>query len=97
MARITREQLAKLQKKFKTDSAIGTIFGISRQAVHQLRIKFRIPSLTEKNKDRNFEMQKLFENGYTGTEVAKKFSLSVSQTYRVIKEIQKKQKKNPKP
>ena len=37
MARISKAQLLKLQKKFKTDAAIGEQFGITRQAVHQLR------------------------------------------------------------
>ena len=37
MPRITKSQLIKLQKKFKTDAAIGEQFGITRQAIHQLR------------------------------------------------------------
>ena len=32
MARITKAQLIKLQKKLKTDAKIGEQFGISRQA-----------------------------------------------------------------
>jgi hypothetical protein len=46
MARISKAQLIKLQKKLKTDAAIGEQFGITRQAVHLLRKKFDIRVVT---------------------------------------------------
>jgi hypothetical protein len=48
MAKISKDQLVKLQKKYITDHAIGKLFGISRQAVHQLRNKYGIPPVEEK-------------------------------------------------
>ena len=45
MARITKSQLVTLQKKLKRDAAIGAEFGITRQAVHQLRKKYGIVSV----------------------------------------------------
>ena len=38
MAKINKSQLIKLQGKYVTDDAIGKLYGISRQAVHRLRI-----------------------------------------------------------
>ena len=42
MARIGKNQLIKLQKKYKTDEAIAKLYGITRQAVHRIRNKYGI-------------------------------------------------------
>ncbi|NLD98578.1 MAG: hypothetical protein GX640_01775 [Fibrobacter sp.] len=94
MARISKAQLIKLQKKFKTDAAIGEQFGITRQAVHQLRKKYGIESSLADNPERNAEIAKLYEDGTSGTALAKKFKLSISQTYRIINEAKKAAKKS---
>lgn len=93
MARISKQQLIKLQKKLKTDAAIGEQFGITRQAVHQLRKKYGIDSSIVDNPIRNAKIVKLYETGTSGTTLAKKFKLSVSQTYRVINESKGAKKK----
>jgi len=93
MARISKSQLIQLQKTLKTDEKIGKKFGITRQAVHQLRRKYGIPSNLAKNADRNAKILKTFKSGLSGTAVAKKFGLSISQTYRVINESKKTGKK----
>ncbi|KMQ50855.1 hypothetical protein CHISP_2206 [Chitinispirillum alkaliphilum] len=93
MARISKSQLVKLQKKFKTDAAIGEQFGITRQAIHQLRKKYGIESRIAQNGARNAEIVELYNSGKSGTALAKKFKLSVSQTYRIINETQKKKPK----
>ena len=85
MARISKQQLIKLQAKYKTDDAIGTLFGITRQAVHQLRNKYGIMPLEDKHEDRNNEIAKAYKTGVPGTKLAKKFKLSVSQAYRIIR------------
>jgi hypothetical protein len=95
MARISKAQLIKLQKKFKTDAAIGEQFGITRQAVHQLRKKYEIESSLADNPQRNGDIVKAYEGGASGTALAKKFGLSISQTYRIINESNK-SKKAPK-
>jgi DNA invertase Pin-like site-specific DNA recombinase len=92
MPRLTREQLIKLQKRYKTDNAIGAIFGITRQAIHQLRNRYGIVSVAEKNRERNQEMAKLFQSDVAGTELAAKFEISVSQVYRILNDLHKKQK-----
>lgn len=84
MARISKVQLEKLQKKYKTDEAIGTLFGISRQAVHQLRDKYGIDPVSDKHRERNEEVRRLYGQGMSGITLAKKHKLSISQTYRII-------------
>ena len=84
MARISKAQLIKLQKSLKTDQRIGEKFGITRQAVHQMRNVYGIPSNIAKNKERNAKIVKAYKAGTSGTAIAKKFGLSISQTYRVI-------------
>jgi hypothetical protein len=90
MARITKVELLKLQKKLETDEAIGKNLGITRQAVHQWRKKYGIDSRWELNPDRNKKMSALYKTGKTGSEIAKKFGLSLSQTYRLIGKRKKK-------
>jgi hypothetical protein len=90
MPRFTREQLIKLQKRHKTDQAIAEIFGITRQAVHLLRAQYSIPRMCEKSKDRDREIYRLFKKGALGSELSRRFELSVSQCYRVIRKIQAK-------
>jgi transposase len=93
MARISKTELIKLQKKLKTDEAIGKKFGVTRQAVHQLRKKYKIDSVIAKNDERNARIVKAYKSGASGTALSKKFDLSVSQTYRVINGIKKAGKK----
>ena len=93
MARISKTQLIKLQKKLQTDAAIGEQFGITRQAVHQLRKKYGLDSSLADNPKRNAEIVAMYGGGASGTALAKKFKLSISQTYRIINESKKKTKK----
>lgn len=86
MARISKTELIRLQKKFKTDARIGEEFGITRQAVHQLRKKYGIESRTAGNPDRNKEMVSLRDSGHSVEAIAKKYKLSIPQTYRILKE-----------
>lgn len=84
MARITKTQLVRLQKKLKTDAAIGREFGITRQAVHQMRRKYNIPSNLIQNPDRNEKIYNEYKEGVLVTKLIKKYKISVSQTYRII-------------
>jgi hypothetical protein len=93
MARISKTQLIKLQKQLKTDAAIGEQFGITRQAVHQLRKKYAVESSLADNPERNADIIEAYGKGASGTALAKKFKLSISQTYRIINETKKKTKK----
>ncbi len=89
MARVTREELLTLQEVHKTDAAVGTFLGISRQAVHQLRSKFIVTPIKRKSEPRNLEIQQEYQNGVPGTELARRYNLSVSQTYRILGEMKK--------
>jgi DNA invertase Pin-like site-specific DNA recombinase len=83
-ARISKNDLIRLQKTLKTDDSIGKKFGITRQAIHQMRKKYGIASNLAKNDERNNKIFVLYNKGSTGMAIAKKFGLSVSQTYRII-------------
>ncbi len=100
MAKISKAKLAQLQKRLKTDAKIGEQYGITRQAVHQLRKKYGIESVIAKNAERNQKIVVAYEKGASGTALAKKFKLSISQTYRIISESKggkkKAKKKAPK-
>jgi len=85
MARISKQQLIKLQAKYKTDDAIGKLFRITRQAVFQLRLKYGIVPVADKYQSRNAEILKAYQSGIPGTKLAKKFKISMSQTYRIIR------------
>jgi Mor family transcriptional regulator len=84
MARIGKNQLLSLQKKYKTDESIGKLYGISRQAVHQLRVKYGITPVADKNKVRDEDIVRLYREGTSGTKLARKFKMSISQTYRIL-------------
>jgi Mor family transcriptional regulator len=93
MAKLSKTQLVALQKKLGTDQAIGDKVGVTRQAIHQLRNKYGIASLIAKNAERNKKILSIYKTGKTGTDISKKFDLSVSQTYRIISLAGKKKKK----
>ena len=84
MAKITKAQFVKLQRKHMTDARIGNALGITRQAVHQLRKKLGVESTLAGNRDRNAAIVEAYAAGETGTSIAKKHRLSISQTYRII-------------
>jgi Mor family transcriptional regulator len=93
MAKLTKQQLITLQKKLGTDQAIGDKVGVTRQAIHQLRNKYGVASLIAKNAERNKKIVSQYKGGKTGTDIAKKYDLSVSQTYRIISLSQKGKKR----
>jgi Mor family transcriptional regulator len=84
MARISKSELIKLQRTLVTDAAIGDKFKITRQAVHQLRKKYGIESSLADNPERNAKIIAAYKKGSTGVVLAKKFELSISQTYRIL-------------
>ena len=84
MSRISKVELIKLQKILKTDARIAKKYSITRQAVQLMRKKYGIESRLVNNPARNKKMRAMYKAGKTGTEIAKKFGLSMSQTYRMI-------------
>ena len=93
MPKMSKAQFVKLQKKHKTDAAIGEALGVTRQAVHQLRKKLGVESSAADNSGRNATIVQAYAAGMAGTAIAKKYGLSISQTYRVINAAKGKAKK----
>ena len=93
MARIGKSQLISLQRKLGTDEKIGKKFGISRQAVHQLRKRLGLVSRRVRNPERNARIVAMYAAGASARSLAEKFDLSLSQTFRIIKQARKKRKK----
>jgi len=82
--KVTKGQLSKLQKAHKTDSRIGSALGLSRQSVHQLRKKLGVRTASADKPSRDAEIAAAYIAGETGIAIAKKFGVSISQTYRII-------------
>ncbi len=82
--KVTKGQLNKLQKTLKTDSQIGEALGLSRQSVHQLRKRLGVAAASKDKPERDAEIAAAYIGGMTGIEIAKKFGMSISQTYRII-------------
>jgi hypothetical protein len=93
MAKITKPQFVALQKKYVTDAAIAAALGVGRQSVTQLRVKFRLKPPQPHVQARNALMIEAYESGETGISIAKKYGLSMSQTYRVLDAALNKPKK----
>jgi Mor family transcriptional regulator len=86
MPKISKQELIELQKSLVTDEAIGKKFGVKRQAIHQMRKKYGIKSSLADNPERNAKIIAAYKKGAFGPALAKKFELSISQTYRIIHE-----------
>jgi Mor family transcriptional regulator len=93
MSKLSKAELIKLHKKLGTDEAIGKKVGVTRQAIFWLRKKYGIESTYADNPERNAKIVALYQKGTVGTALAKKFGLSVSQTYRIIDTVGKKKAK----
>jgi hypothetical protein len=82
--KVTKSRLSKLRRNLKTDARIGRELGVSRQSVHQLRKKMGISTAASERRERDAEIAAAYIAGETGIAIAKKFGVSVSQTYRII-------------
>ena len=85
MPRLTKQELLRLQKTLLVDQKIADKFGITRQAVHQIREKYGIPCILNRNRKRNDQINRLYNGGIPVVGIAKKFKLSICQIYRVIR------------
>jgi hypothetical protein len=86
MPRISRDQLIRLQKKYHTDEAVGNLLGVTRQYVHQLRNALGVPVVSDRHGKRNGEIARLYATGTSGAKLARRFRISVSQVYRVLRD-----------
>lgn len=83
----SKQQLLKLQNKFGTDEKIGLQFAISRQAVHQARKRFGIPSaFYDRMMDKHMHIMHDYEWIESSVkELARKHRISLSHCYRILK------------
>jgi len=84
MACVSKAELQKLQKTLVTDDAIGKKFGISRQAIHQLRVKYDIKANTAKNKERDLKIVNTYKKGKSIQEISQDLDLSYSHVYKIL-------------
>jgi transcriptional regulator with XRE-family HTH domain len=94
--RISKPELIRLQKKHKTDEAIGKKFGVTRQRIYQIRRDYGILPIREKNKERNSRIIALRGKGISARTIAEKMGISeswVSEIIRSSKMTSKKKKK----
>lgn len=83
---LTIQEFSALQKQLKTDQAIGDLFGVTRQAVHQMRKKLDIESSIANNPDRDRLIKVDFNSGISAADLTRKYNMSISQIYRILKE-----------
>ena len=84
MPRVSKAEFIKLQKKLVTDAAIGEKLGVTRQAIHQLRNAYGLPSSLAGNSERNKKIVELRKKGVSVADIAKKFDLGAVQVYKII-------------
>ncbi len=93
--RFTEKELLRLQKKFKTDRAIGKKLGLKDSCVYSWRHKYGIPAIVPNNIKRNSKIISMAKRGMTGTAISKKIGVSVNQTCKIIRIGGIKLKKGP--
>ena len=84
MKKWTAQSLLRLQKKHVTDEAIGKVMGCTRQAVFQQRVRLGVSSVVARNDKRNLVIAGMYHRNVPVIAIAKKFNLSIPQTYRII-------------
>ena len=84
LSSLTKSALKKMVNADMTDSMIGAEYGVTRQAVHQCRARRGVLTRLARNEKRNEGIIAAYNRGMPGTAIAKKFGISVSQTYRVL-------------
>ncbi|MFP4418699.1 MAG: helix-turn-helix domain-containing protein [Chitinispirillaceae bacterium] len=85
MARISKNQLIKLQKKYRTDQAIANLYGLTRQEVHRMRKMYDIAPVANRQTQRNIDIITLHEKGIAVSRIADKYGLSHAHVYRIIR------------
>jgi hypothetical protein len=84
MARIGKNQLLKLQKKYHTDASIARMYNMSRQAIAQMRKRYGIAPVLHRTKERNNHIVEQYTSGKPVAAIAKKAGLTDVQIYRII-------------
>ena len=93
MARVSRGELIRLQKLHGSDDAIAELFGISRQAVYQWRMRCGIPSRLQDIRKRNREIARLYREGRPVDRIAARYKLAEHSVYRIVQQVREEGRK----
>lgn len=85
MQKFSKQEFLRLQKKLVTDEKIGEKFGVTRQAIFQIRRKLGIESCKTPKLERNQKIMELHAKGQTVNAIAEKVGLSVARVYVIIR------------
>lgn len=88
MARISKNQLLKLRRKYRTDESIARLYGVSRQAIHQLRKRYGIPKAPDEKAERNRAILERWHSGLSKRRIAAETGLSPSQICRILRKLE---------
>ncbi len=83
---ISRNELIQLQKNLVTDIAIGRKLGVSAFLVRTIRTKYEIPGKNDLQVKRNEAIIDFLQEGMSGTAIANKVGISLTQVYRIIRD-----------
>lgn len=81
----TKKKLVNLQKEFGSDAEIAYVLGVSKRTVLSWRKKHGVPSIYFKNEKRNVQILRKKKAGWSIDRIARKFELSSSQVYRILR------------
>ena len=95
MPEISKSKLIRLQKSLKTDQRIADELGVTSTTICNWRKAYGIPTSIVRDPLRNGKIVKAYLSGDSVINIAGKFNLSLTQTYRVIRAgIKGKRRKN---
>ncbi len=80
----TQERLKTIRRNLtKSDAEIGKMFGVTRAAVFELRMRYNIPKVRSntQHKQRVMQVMRKMQQGLTIADAAKKLKLSEQRTY----------------
>lgn len=86
IANISQNEFLRLRKKCKTDVAMAKKLKTTTTAIRHLRQAFNVPALYAGNPKRNSRLDELTFLEKDKKEIAKKFGLSISSVYRILRQ-----------
>jgi transposase len=81
---IQKEEMIDLVKVFKSDKAIAELYGVSKKTIFRKRKKLGVVSGKANNPKRDRGMYQMYKEGAKVKEISKAFSMSITQTYRIL-------------
>jgi DNA invertase Pin-like site-specific DNA recombinase len=96
LSKLTKDQLIMLIASFGSDAAIARQLKCTRQMVHHLKKSLGIESSIKKKKSRNERILLDHQREMSGIDISNKYKISTSQSYRIIKKMEKEWKHSQK-